>query len=154
MKAICGIYFYIDLKEDEIVYVGQSTDIYQRHRNHLIPSNYNGQPINRIIQNDPPRYILEIERRCSPDELDDLEKMYIELLHPKFNFTSGGNFVPQKREGKYTLWETAKAHYISHKNQSRKRPFRWYYKGSYVPCGYFEEWFTIYLLCKIVEEEE
>ena len=75
MQVICGIYFYRDLKEDEIVYVGQSRDIYQRHRGHLAPSSYNEQPINKIIQNNPVRYILEIERRCLPNELNDLEMM-------------------------------------------------------------------------------
>ena len=92
MKVICGIYLYRDLKEDEVVYVGQSVNIYSRHRNHLSPSSYNSQPINRVLQNDPSRYILEIERRCSKEELNDLERMYIEVLKPKFNFTLGGDF--------------------------------------------------------------
>lgn len=154
MQVICGIYFYRDLKEDEIVYVGQSRDIYQRHRGHLVPSSYDEQPINRIIQNDPARYILEIERRCSPNELNDLEIMYIKLLQPKFNFTSGGDFIPSNtRKGRYTLWDNKKTYYISHENQSRNRPFRLYWFGFYVACGYFETWFEAELIWNIIEEE-
>lgn len=155
MQTICGIYFYRDLKEDEIIYVGQSKDIYKRHRTHLIESTYYDQPINRVLQNDPSRYILEIKRRCSLDELDDLEIEYIKLLKPKFNFALGGaNRYERKTSSKYTFWNTKKMHYINHANQSRNRPFRLYYKGWYVPCGYFEEWFTCELVWSLIKEED
>ena len=155
MQVICGIYFYRDLREDEIIYVGQSRHIYERHRSHLAPSSYNAQPINRVIQNDPSRYILEIERRCSENELDDLEVQYIKLLKPKFNFTKGGDFTPSHSSvNKYTLWDTSKTYYISHKNQSRNRPFRVYYKGRYVPCGYFETWHVAEFVWNLIKEED
>ena len=155
MKVICGIYLYRDLKEDEVIYVGQSVNIYSRHRNHLSPSSYNSQPINRVLQNDPSRYILEIERRCSKEELNDLERMYIEVLKPKLNFTLGGDFyVSQKSVGKYTLWDTNKTYYISHINQHRNRPFRLYYNGWYVPCGYFETWFDAEFVWNLIKGED
>ena len=153
---ICGIYFYRDLKKDEVIYVGQSRNIYERHRSHLAQSNYDAQPINKVIQNDPPRYNLEIERRCSIEELNDLEIQYIKLLNPKFNFTKGGDFIPpvKTKTHKYTLWDTKKVYYISHKNQSRNRPFRLYYNGWYVPCGYFETWHVVEFVWNLIKEEE
>lgn len=154
MKAICGIYLYRDLKEDEVIYVGQSKDIYHRHRQHMAPSNYDGQQINRVLQGDPARYILEIERRCAKSELNLLEEMYIETLQPKFNFMPGGDFFPVEiQRGTYTLWDNKKAYYISHTNQSRNRPFRLYWHGWYVACGYFETWFEVELIWGIIEEE-
>lgn len=153
MKVICGIYLYRDLKEDEVIYVGQSKNIYQRHRQHFHESHYHSQPINRVLQNDPSRYILEIENRCSPKMLNELEQKYIALLKPKFNFTLGGTHTKYERTPK-KMWDTSKCHYISHINQRRHRPFRFYYNGWYVPCGYFEEWFTIELIWNIVKEEE
>lgn len=160
MKTICGIYFYIDLKEDEIVYVGQSTNIYKRHRGHLAPSSYDGQPINRIIQNDPVRYILEIERRCLPDELNDLEKMYIELLQPKFNFTSGGDYIPPIKKSKYTLWD--KTYILYEKNDMYKknrvpnpcRCFRIVYKSYKVNIGRFHDFITCQIINQFIKEEE
>ena len=154
MKAICGIYLYRDLKEDEVIYVGQSVNIYSRHRSHLSPSSYNSQPINRVLQNDPSRYTLEIERRCSKEELNDLEKMYIEVLKPKFNFTPGGNFnITDKDVGKYTLWDNSKVYYVNNTNHNRNKPFRWYYKGWYVACGYFLTWNEIECICDLAKEE-
>lgn len=157
MSIICGIYFYRDLKEDEIIYVGQSKNIYQRHRQHFHESKYHDQPINRVLQNDPQRYVLEIERRCTPDELNRLEQDYIALLKPRFNFTPGGVFIPKHTKAKKyknNLWKTWQCHYISHINQRRHRPFRLYYNGWYVPCGYFEEWFTVELVWNLIKEEE
>ena len=156
MKTICGIYLYRDLKNDEVIYVGQSTNIYQRHRSHLVESSYHAQPINRVLQNNPTRYILEIERRCSIDELNQLEQNYIALLKPRFNFTSGGKHKKHKKHKKKlcSLWNTWQCHYISHINQRRHRPFRLYYNGWYVPCGYFEEWFTVELIWNIIKEED
>lgn len=160
MKPVCGIYYYRDLKEDKVIYVGQSKNIYTRHRNHFAKSAYNDQPINRILQNDPLRYILEIERRCSPSELNVLEKEYIALLKPKFNFTTGGDYVPKHKNHKEhkkklcSLWCTWKCHYISHVNQKRNRPFRLYYKGWYVPCGYFETWIELEMVWEMIKEED
>lgn len=154
MNVITGIYFYRDLKEDEIIYVGQSKNIYQRHRSHFAKSAYHAQPINRVLQNDPCRYALEYTR-CSNNDLDRLEQDYIKLLKPRFNFTTGGTCVPKRLNNKKNkLWNTYQCHYISHINQRRHRPFRLYYNGWYVPCGYFEEWFTCELVWNLIKEEE
>lgn len=157
MKNVCGIYSYRDLKEDKIIYIGQSKNIYKRHRQHFAKSAYNSQPINRILQNDPVRYILEIQERCSPSELNNLEKKYIKEIKPQFNFTLGGNFVPKHNKHKDNLcflWSTEKCHYISHVNQKRNKPFRLYYYGWYVPCGYFTTWIELEMIWNIIKEED
>lgn len=157
MQVICGIYFYRDLKEDEVIYVGQSRNIYERHRGHLAPSSYNAQPINKVIQNDPPRYSLEIERRCSIEELDSLEIQYIKLLNPKFNFTPGGDFIPTK-EGKYTLWDTAYVLYEKndmYKNNRTPNPcqcFRMIHNAYKVNIGRFYDFVTCEIINQFIEE--
>lgn len=157
IEKLCGIYSYRDLKNGyKIVYIGQSRDIYRRHRTHSRQKKAN-QPIDLKILEDNRRYVLYIEELCEEHELNDLEREYIRKYNPKYNCTKGGDYVHNKHgkggKSSYTMWDSKKTHYISHKNQKRNRPFRWYYNGWYVPCNYFEEWFTIYLLCEIVDRE-
>ena len=91
-----GIYCYIDKKNDNIVYVGKDSHIDEgrRRRAHLAPSNYNAQPINRILQNNPFRYrysvLWEIDD-CTDNHLNQMEFFYIKKYNPQFNFTDGGD---------------------------------------------------------------
>lgn len=158
IKKICGIYSYRDLKNGyKIIYIGQSRDIYHRHRAHSRKKK-NNQPIDLKILEDNRRYVLYIEELCEEHELNDLEREYIEKYQPQYNCTKGGDYVHNKhiKGGKslYTLWDSNSVHYVSHKNQNRSKPFRWYYHGWYVRVGYFEDWSTIYILNRIAEEED
>lgn len=158
VKKICGIYSYRDLKDEyKIIYIGQSRDIYHRHRAHSRDERYN-QPVDKIILQDPKRFVIYIEELCEPDELNALEEKYIKEYNPKYNCTKGGDYVHQKHgkggKSQYEFWDSKIVHYVSHKNQNRSKPFRWYYKGWYVPCGYFMEWYTPYILNQIALEEE
>ena len=91
-----GIYCYIDKENDKIVYVGKDSNINKnkRHRDHLAPSLYNAQPINRILQNNPDRYkycaLWEIDD-CTDNHLNQMEIFYIKKYDPQFNFTEGGD---------------------------------------------------------------
>ena len=157
VKKLCGIYSYRDLRDGhKIVYIGQSRDIYHRHRAHARDKKSN-QPIDLKILEDNKRYIVRIEKYCEPNELNDLEKEYIKKYQPKYNCTKGGDYVHHKHgkggKSEYTLWDSSKVHYVSHKNQNRSKPFRWYYHGWYVKIGYQSEWYTIYILNDIAEEE-
>ena len=157
-EKICGIYSYRDLKEGyKIVYIGQSRDIYHRHRSHLRDSRYN-QPIDKEILKDHKRYVLYIEEICDADELNQLEAKYINKYKPEYNYRKGGDYVHHKHsqgsKSLYEFWDSKTTHYVSHKNQNRSKPFRWYYKGWYVPVGYFMEWYSIEILNKIALEEE
>ena len=93
-----GIYCYIDKENDKIVYVGKDSNINKnkRHRDHLAPSLYNAQPINRILQNNPDRYkycaLWEIDD-CTDNHLNQMEIFYIKKYDPKFNFTDGGEGI-------------------------------------------------------------
>lgn len=90
-----GIYCYIDKKENKIVYVGKDSHIDEdrRHNAHFSKCNYNSQQINRVLQNNPKRYIYKIlEEGSIPQKiLNALEMCFIQKYNPKFNFTKGGD---------------------------------------------------------------
>ena len=93
-----GIYCYIDKKNNQIVYVGKDSNIdkNKRHKNHLAPSNYNAQPINRILQNNPNRYIYRVLWEiddCIDNHLNQMEIFCIKKYNPQFNFTEGGDGI-------------------------------------------------------------
>jgi group I intron endonuclease len=93
-----GIYVYIDLETGEIVYVGKDSHIdkKKRHKTHLSPSKYDEQQINKIIQKNPDLYeysVLYCSNDISDDDLNMLERTFIERYDPKFNFTKGGEGV-------------------------------------------------------------
>ena len=80
------------------MYIGQSNDIERRHRDHIRPSRYNEQVVNRVLQNNPERYelvIIKYRPGFSKEDRDILEKHYIEFYNTfaddKFNFTTGGD---------------------------------------------------------------
>ena len=85
-----GIYGYWDNLKDELVYVGQAFDIKLRHAEHMSPSRYNAQTINRALQNNKERYDLIVLKECSIDDLNYWEMTLIALFNPKFNYTIGG----------------------------------------------------------------
>lgn len=151
-EKICGIYSYRDLKEGyKIVYIGQSRDIYRRHRSHYRDEKYN-QPIDKAILKDPKRYTLYIEELCTEDELNILEQKYISEYSPKYNCTKGGGYLvthKHSNKGKYTLWDTKKMYYISHVNQSRNRPFRVMWHSFYL-C-YVEDFETAEKIHQLIE---
>ena len=94
-----GIYAYFDKQMNEIVYVGKDSriDINKRHKAHHRSTEYDSQQINRLVQNNPKRYVYGVLYECPPhlDEVDlnGLEMQYIEALNPKFNFTGGGEGI-------------------------------------------------------------
>ena len=85
-----GIYGYWDNLKDEVVYVGQAFDIKIRHNEHLSPSRYDAQTINRVLQNNKERYELIVLKECGIDDLNFWEMTLIALFDPKFNYTEGG----------------------------------------------------------------
>lgn len=93
----CGIYCYIDKKDNSIVYVGKDSNINEnnRHKAHFASSNYNKQKINRVLQNNPNRYTYQVLawNVTDQDTLNALETSYITHLKPKFNFTNGGDGI-------------------------------------------------------------
>ena len=152
-EKLCGIYSYRDLREGyKIVYIGQSRDVYNRHRSHCRDKKHN-QPIDKIILKDPKRYCLYIEELCEEGELNKLEEKYISKYKPKYNHRKGGDYVHNKHskgaKSLYTMWNSKKTHYISHKNQKRNRPFRVYWHGTYLHM-YVEDWFTVDIIHDLI----
>lgn len=146
-----GIYSYVDIKTMKVLYIGQSRNIYRRHRSHA----HGHQPIDILIQDDPIRYQLRIECECDVLELNDKERYYIDLYSPEYNFTKGGDYQYNSDGGlrKYDLWDTSKIKYISHINQKRNKPFRLYYHNHYINLGYFEDWISAEIVWKLIDEE-
>lgn len=156
-EKICGIYSYRDLFNNyKIVYVGQSNDVYNRHRSHSRDKKNNQLIDKQIIKNDK-RYVFTLEEICQESELNNLESKYINKYKPKYNIRAGGDYVRNRHMKKgismYTLWDTSIIHYVSYKNQKRNKPFRMYYNGYYIPCGYFEDFITIEIIYNIIEME-
>ena len=97
-----GIYGYYDTEKNQIVYIGQSKDIFLRHSHHINPLYYKNQVINRVLQNNPHRYklvIIKARSGFSKEDRDILEKHYIEFYNTfrddnKFNYTPGGDYAP------------------------------------------------------------
>ena len=108
-----GIYCYIDKENDKIVYVGKDSNINKnkRHRDHLTPSLYNAQPINRILQNNPDRYkycaLWEIDD-CTDNHLNQMEIFYIKKYDPQFNFTEGGDGISGFKHSEETKQKISK----------------------------------------------
>ena len=98
-----GIYGYYDSENNYIpVNIGKDSHIdkNQRHKQHLQPSQYDSQPFNRVLQNNPDRY--EYRVICEYPDLTDDELNWLECMEimkhkflygeiPRFNFTVGGD---------------------------------------------------------------
>lgn len=111
-----GIYAYYSKEKEEIVYVGKDSQINKnaRHRQHMLSSRYNKQPINRVLQNNPDKYEYKIIYECLPHlddvDLNGLEMQFIEALNPKFNFTLGGDGSKGFKPTKETRRKMSEAH--------------------------------------------
>lgn len=97
-----GIYCYYDLEMDTVIYIGRDSNIGRKNRYyaHKSPSNYDKQPFNRVLQNNPDRYeygVICEYSNLTDDELNWMECMEImkhKFLYgdiPKFNFDVGGD---------------------------------------------------------------
>ena len=109
-----GVYCYVDLKTDDVVYIGKDSHIDEnrRHRQHLSPSCYNEQQINRVLQNTPQRYKYKVLKKgdFSQNLLNALEILYIRRYSPKFNYTIGGEGSLGCKLSKETKEKLRKAH--------------------------------------------
>ena len=109
------------------MYIGQSNDIERRHRDHIRPSRYNEQVVNRVLQNNPERYELVIIKSrpgFSKEDRDILEKHYIEFHNTfaddKFNFTTGGDGGLFSEETRKKISEALKGE--NNPNYGKKNP--------------------------------
>ena len=94
-----GVYYYIDKKTGETVYIGLDSNIDRyggkRRRQHKTPSNYDGQPFNRILQNNLDRYSYHVYKTFETrEEAAICEDKLIKLYLPKFNFKTGIDETP------------------------------------------------------------
>ena len=135
-----GIYQYKDLKTDEIVYVGKDSHIdkYKRHKDHLRPSNYNQQQINRVLQNNPDRYeygVIWATEDCTTLKLNKMEILFGKIYNPRFNFDKFGKGGPTKisEEHKQKISEANKGKILSdeHKKKISKNNAR-YWKNKHL----------------------
>jgi hypothetical protein len=86
-KKRCGIYFLI--KNDEIVYVGQSVNIHNR-----IATHENVKDFDRFT------YV-----ECEQRDLSRIEAMYIDMYKPKYNYNSIGRLVmPMSKDEAYSVF--------------------------------------------------
>lgn len=107
-----GIYKYTDLKTGNVVYVGKDSyiDKNARHKDHLRPSRYDEQQINRVLQNNPERYEYSViweTDDCTTLKLNKMEILFGKIYNPKFNFGKfgKGGFTKHSEETKQKLKE-------------------------------------------------
>ena len=137
-----GIYCYIDLKTDTVVYVGRDSQIHKktRHKQHISPYGYQKQQINRILQNNPNRYkyyVLE-EGNFTNDELNTLEQNYIKKYNTfkdknKFNYTKGGDGCLGMCCSEETKRKISKANKGKCRSEAVKKRMSKMYKGEKNP---------------------
>lgn len=112
-----GIYGYLDLNTCSVVYIGKDSNIHidRRHHQHLQPSKYNAQTFNRVLQNNPERYEYFVFEKgdFTDDELNEMERTYVSIYNPRFNFTKGGDgslgYIPSQETCK-KISESNKGH--------------------------------------------
>lgn len=98
-----GLYGYYDKEKEYVVYIGKDVDIGNNKRcnDHKQPSQYDKQVINKVVQNNPDRYVYFkfVEGEYNDETLNELEKEAIRLFktykydYPErsvFNFQRGG----------------------------------------------------------------
>lgn len=68
----------------------------RRNIEHLSSARYDSQPINSILQNNKDRFLFKEIICCQRSALNDLEKIFIKLYEPVFNYTSGGDGLGTK----------------------------------------------------------
>lgn len=83
-RFLCGVYFLV--KDERVVYVGQSTNIAARISQHVGVKDFDGYA---FIQ-------------CDADNLDMLESLYIHVLNPPLN---GGVVYGKKTNAAPLSWE-------------------------------------------------
>lgn len=86
---VSGIYGYYDNLKDKIVYIGKSSNLKRRYKQHLHVSRK--LQIDKIIRNNPKRYDFIILKKCDDKKLNYWEITLIALFNLKFNFTNGGD---------------------------------------------------------------
>lgn len=131
-----GIYQYKDKQTNEVVYIGKDSHIDKknRHYSHLAPSHYNSQPFNKILQNNPDRYIYEeiYIGDFSDDLLNVLEVNNIAESKPKFNFTDGGDGIYGHRHSKKTIDKIRNSNLNKKRSNETRKRISQAKKGKYV----------------------
>ena len=98
-----GIY-KITNKINNHCYIGQSTRIQQRWKEHINTSNNSNKegynyPLYRAFRKyGIENFIFTVLEKCSNNQLNDKEKFWINYYKPEYNQTTGGNYkiIPQK----------------------------------------------------------
>lgn len=121
-----GIYQYKDLKTGDVVYVGKDSNIEKntRRKAHLNPSYYDGQPFNRVLQNNPDRYeysVLWSVADCSTLKLNKMEILFGKIFNPKFNFDKfgKGGCIKHSEETKQKMSKSHKGKTLSEETKNK-----------------------------------
>ena len=87
---VCGIYMVINNFTGE-QYIGQSTNVLKRFSNHQYESKHPKRRFHKDIQKyGINNFALIVLKESLPEELDELEKYYINFFHPEYNIAKGG----------------------------------------------------------------
>lgn len=90
--VIIGIYKITYLPTNKS-YIGKSTDIFKRWKQHLYRDNKSNKDFHYLLWNEKEKFSFSIIEECKSDVLDEREKYWIQYYNSKndgFNLTSGG----------------------------------------------------------------
>lgn len=100
-----GLYIYRRVEDGRIVYIGKDSNLIanRRHYDHQrsdFKEGKRGQMINRIIQDNPHKYVYEQWLFCSPEWIDAVEEEMIDKYRPEFNILSNDRYKGNKKSAK------------------------------------------------------
>lgn len=80
IASVAGCYWYIDIRDDTVAYFGKDNNIKTklRHRNHMAPSRYNDQLINKVLQDNPEHFRYEVVCVGEISLMEDIEGLMID----------------------------------------------------------------------------
>lgn len=100
-----GIYVYRRIEDGTIIYVGKDSDLVtsRRHYDHNradFKTGKRGQLINKVLQDNPDKFVYEELLYCGVEWIDALEAEVIEKWRPEFNIIGNDKYKGNKSQKK------------------------------------------------------
>lgn len=100
-----GIYCYRKVEDGTIVYIGVDSDLItnRRHYDHQradFKTGKRGQLINKVIQDNPEKFVYEQLIFCSKEWIEAIETILIHYYRPMYNILGNDKYKGNKKQSK------------------------------------------------------
>lgn len=100
-----GLYVYRRVEDGTIVYIGKDSDLISNRRDYDhqradFKEGKRGQMINKILQDNPHKYVYEQLLFCNTEWIDAIEEELIDKYRPEFNIISNDKYKGMKKASK------------------------------------------------------